>query len=163
MLKVTAMDQASLNLMKQRAEELLEQRGITIDHPELCAVLAEKGCIAEGDHVFFPRELIAKALAAVPASFTLASPSGEHDLVFPHPRGGFYTRTNTGAPNYRTPDGDTHSFRLEEAESWFILANSLKNIDFVALPSIAGAENVPLEAVDLYALERALKIKKKHI
>ena len=163
MLKVTTMDQASLSLMKQRAEELLEQRGVTIDHPELCAALAEKGCVVKGNQVWFPRELIVKAVAEVPASFTLASPSGEHDLVFPHPKGGFYTRTNTGAPNYRTPDGDTHSFRLEEAESWFILANSLPNINFVALPSIAGAENVPLEAVDLYALERALQVSKKHI
>ena len=163
MLKVTTMDQASLSLMKQRAEELLEQRGVTIDHPELCAALAEKGCVVKGNQVWFPRELIAKAVAEVPASFTLASPSGEHDLVFPHSKGGFYTRTNTGAPNYRTPDGDTHSFRLEEAESWFILANSLPNINFVALPSIAGAENVPLEAVDLYALERALQVSKKHI
>ncbi|MBR3867337.1 MAG: trimethylamine methyltransferase family protein [Butyricicoccus sp.] len=163
MLKVTAMDPASLEQMKQRAEELLEKRGVTIDHPELCAALAEKGCSVDGAQVRFPRALIAQATAAVPARFTLYSPSGEHDLPFPHPQGGFYTRTNTGAPNYRTPDGDVHSFRLEEAEAWFTLANSLSNIDFVALPSVAGAKDVPLEAVDLYALERALQISQKHI
>lgn len=163
MLKVTAMEEASLNLMKQRAEELLEQRGVTIDHPELCAALQERGCLVDGKQVRFPRALIAQAVAAAPASFTLCSPSGEHDLVFPHPTGGFYTRTNTGAPNFRTPEGKVHSFRLQEAEDWFTLANALPNIDFVALPSVAGAENVPLEAVDLYALDRALRVSKKHI
>lgn len=163
MLKVTAMDQDSLELMKQRAEELLEKRGVTIDHSELCAALAEKGCLVQGAQVRFPRALTAQAIAAVPAQFTLYSPSGEHDMPFPHPHGGFYTRTNTGAPNYRTPDGKVHSFRLEEAEAWFTLANALPNIDFVALPSVAGAKDVPLEAVDLYALERALQVSKKHI
>lgn len=163
MLKVNAMEQRSLDLMKRRAEELLEQLGVTIDHPELCSALAEKGCLVDGQTVRFPRALITQAVSAVPANFTLCSPSGEHDMAFPHPDGGFYTRTNTGAPNYRTPDGDVHSVQLDEAETWFTLANSLPNIDFVALPSVAGAENVPAEAVDLYALERALRVSKKHI
>lgn len=152
MLKVTATEQSSLSLMKQRAEESLVKRGVTIDHTELCVALAEKGCLIDGKQVRFPRELIAQALSAVPAHFTLYSPSDEHDMDFPHPEGGFYTRTNTGAPNYRTPEGNVHPFLLDEAENWFTLANSLPNIDFVALPSVAGAEDIPAEAVDLCAL-----------
>lgn len=163
MLKTAIMEEASLNLMKTRAEELLETRGVTIDHPELCAALAEKGCLVSGQQVRFPRALIAQAVAAAPAQFTLYAPSGAHDLPFPHPDGGFYTRTNTGAPNYRTPDGDVHPFRLDEAEAWFTLANALPNIDFVALPSVAGDADVPPEAVDLYTLDRALRVSKKHI
>jgi len=163
MIKVSVMDKASLELMKQRSEELLEKRGVSIDHPELCAALAEKGCTVEGGKVYFSRELIAKAVAAVPNEFTLYSPSGEHDMVYPHPEGGFYTRTNTGAPHFRSIDGDVHPFTLEEAEQWFTLANALPNIDFIALPSVARAENVPAQAVDLYALEKALRVSKKHI
>ena len=163
MLKASAADPLSLALMKQRAEELLEQRGVTVDHAELCQALAKKGCIVEGRQVRFPRALIAQAVAAVPAEFTLYSPSGEYDMAYPHPDGGFYTRTNTGAPNYCTPEGDVHPFTPKEAEDWFTLANSLTNIDFVALPSVAGSEDVPAEAVDLYALERALRVSKKHI
>ena len=163
MLKVTAMEQAALNLMKQRAEELLEQRGVTIDHPELCSILAEKGCVVDGQNVRFPRTLTTKAVSAAPTRFTLYSPSGKHDMLFPHPTGGFYTRTNTGAPNYRTVDGDVHPFTLKEAEDWFVLANSLPNIDFIALPSVACSDDVPPEAVDLYALERALRVSEKHI
>lgn len=163
MIKLTIANQTGLALMKRRAEELLEQRGVTIDHPELCAALAEKGCRVEGDQVYFTKALIEQATAAVPREFTLYSPAGEYDLKFPHPTEGFYTRTNTGAPNYRTADGDTHAFTLEDAENWFTLANSLPNINFVALPSIAASDNVPAQAVDLYALERALQVSKKHI
>ena len=163
MLKAAAVDPASLDLIKRRAEELLEQRGVTIDHAELCQALAEKGCIVDGKQVRFPRTLTAQAISAVPSEFTLCSPSGKYDMAFPHPTGGFYTRTNTGAPNFRTPEGDVHPFTLKEAEDWFTLANSLPNIDFVALPSVAASENVPAEAVDLYALDRALRISEKHI
>lgn len=163
MLKAAAADPASLSLMKLRAEELLEQRGVTIDHSELCQTLADKGCIVEGSRVRFPRSLIAQAVSAVPKQFTLYSPSGKYDLPFPHPSGGFYTRTNTGAPNFRTADGNVHPFTLKEAEDWFALANSLPNIDFAALPSVAASEDVPAEAVDLYALECALRVSEKHI
>lgn len=163
MLKTSIMDHSSLSRMKQRAEDLLEQRGVTVDHPELCVALSEKGCLVDNKQVKFPRALISQAVANVPSQFTLYSPSGDHDLVFPHPNGGFYTRTNTGAPNYRTPNGDVHPFRIDEAEAWFTLANSLPNIDFVALPSVSGSSEVPAEAVDLYALERALRVSKKHI
>ena len=163
MMKTTIMDEKSLERMKQRAEELLEKRGLLIDHSELCDALVEKGCKIENGRVCFPRVLISKAIKEIPAEFTLYSPDGEHDLVFPHPTGGFYTRTNTGAPNYRTPEGKVHPFTPEDAENWFVLANALPNIDFVALPSIAGSENVPAAAVDLYALECALKTSKKHI
>jgi len=163
MIKLTIANQSGLALMKQRAEELLEQRGITIDHPELCAALAEKGCLVNGNQVYFPKALIAQATAAVPKEFTLYSPSGEYDMKFPHPTGGFYTRTNTGAPNFRTADGDTHAFTLADTEHWFTLANALPNISFVALPSVSASDDVPAQAVDLYALERALQVSKKHI
>ena len=163
MLKAAAVDQESLSLMKQRAEELLEQRGVTIDHTELCQALADKGCIVDGTLVRFPRNLILQAVNAVPARFTLFSPSDKYNLSFPHPSGGFYTRTNTGAPNFRDADGNVHPFTLQEAEDWFTLANSLPNIDFVALPSVAASEDVPAQAVDLYALNRALHVSEKHI
>ena len=163
MLKAAAVDTESLSLMKQRAEELLEQRGVSVDHAELCRALAEKGCIVDGNQVCFPRALIAQAVKAVPSQFTLYSPSGKFDLAFPNPSGRFYTRTNTGAPNFRTANGDVHPFTLNDAEEWFMLANSLRNIDFVALPSVAASEEVPAEAVDLYALNRALRVSEKHI
>lgn len=162
MLNAAVMGTDALEHMKNRAEELLATRGFTIDHKLLCAALAERGCLVDGNRVRIPREVLRRALADVPRQFTLYSPSGEYDLPFPRPDGGFYTRTNTGAPNFRTVDGDTHAIRLHEADAWFTLINALPNIDFCALPSVSGDE-VPPEAVDLCTLERALKFSKKHI
>lgn len=163
MIKTTVMDNDSLALMKQRAEELLEKKGLDIDHPELCDILIKKGCLMKDGRVCIPRTLISNAIAKVPAEFTLHSPDGENNLVFPHPDGGFYTRTNTGAPNYRTAEGDVHPFTLEDAAEWFTLANSLPNINFVALPSVDASDEVPANAIDLCSLNVALKTSKKHI
>ena len=38
----------------------------------------------------------------------------------------------------------------------------MENVDYIALPSTSESE-VPAEAVDVYTLEKALKISKKHI
>lgn len=161
-MKMQVMDEKGLNLMKDRVERLLTERGVQIDHPALCAALAEKGCKVEGAQVYFPREVIRQAVAAVPQEFTLYSPSGEHDLTFPRKDGGFYTRTNTGAPAYREVSGEVHTFRLGNVEEWFKVCNAMENVDYIALPSTSESE-VPAEAVDVYTLEKALKISKKHI
>lgn len=162
MVKTKVMDAQGLAMMKDRVERLLSERGVQIHHPALCAALEEKGCLVDGEHVRFPREVIAQAVAAVPKQFTLYSPSGEHDLRFPHPEGGFYTRTNTGAPAYREANGDEHVYRLRDVEEWFTVCNSMENVDYIALPSTSESE-VPAEAVDVLTLEKALKISKKHI
>ena len=70
-MKMQVMDEKGLNLMKDRVERLLAERGVQIDHPALCAALAEKGCKVEGAQVYFPREVIRQAVAAVPQEFTL--------------------------------------------------------------------------------------------
>lgn len=163
-IKMNVMSEQELAHMKSRMEQLLIERGIHLDHDELLTELAAKGCKVDMDtkDVRFTKELIDKAVAAVPAEFTLYSPSGRHDLKFPHPEGKFYTRTNTGAPNYRTVEGDTHYTKLEEVDEWYKLTNAMENIDYVTLPSTSG-EYVPGDAVDVYTLEKALKHSAKHI
>lgn len=160
MLRADIMGKKALEHMKKRAEELLETRGVTIDHEVLCAALAARGCIVEGKRVRFPRAVLQSAVAAAPRAFTLYSPGGAHDLPFPKPDGGFYTRSNTGAPNWRTVDGETHTVRLDEAEEWFTLINALPNIDFCALPSVTGTGDA---GIDLHVLARALQVSEKHI
>lgn len=163
-VQYTVMTDSELSHMKNRMEQLLIERGIRLDHQEMLKELSEKGCQVdfESKELKFTKEVIEKALAAVPASFTLYSPDGEHNMTFPHPEGNFYTRTNTGAPKYRTVEGDTHYVKPEEVEEWFKLCNDMEFLDFVALPSISG-EYVPEEAVDVCTLELALKYSKKHI
>lgn len=161
-VKYNVMTQEETCLFADRMEQLLSIRGIELDHPQMKGELAEKGCIVEGNHVRFPMEVIRQALACVPAEFTLYAPDEKNNMIFPHPEGSFYTRTCTGAPFYQTVDGEKHLATLDDCSNWFALANELSNISFVALPS-ACDYSVPEESIDIYTLERALHISKKHI
>ncbi len=163
-VKYDVMNDEELSFLKNEIERLLIERGIHLDHDEMLSELAELGCIVdmETKDLKFTKELIDKALAAVPEKFTLYSPAGTRDLEFPNPEGKFYSRTNTGAPNYRDINGDTHYTTLEEVVDWYKLTNAMENIDFVTLPSTSG-EYVPGDAVDVYTLEKALKLSAKHI
>ncbi|KNZ43613.1 trimethylamine methyltransferase family protein [Acetobacterium bakii] len=163
-IKYNVMNDTELSFLKSEIERLLIERGIHLEHDEMLSDLAELGCQVdmETKDLKFTKELIDKAVKAIPEKFTLYSPSGTRDLDFPNPDGGFYSRTNTGAPNYRDIKGNTHYTTLEEVEEWYKLTNAMENIDFVTLPSTSG-EYVPGDAVDVYTLEKALKHSAKHI
>lgn len=161
-VKYQVMNQEEMNLFADRMEQLLSIRGIELFHEEMKAELADKGCIVEGDKVRFPKEIIKKALDAVPEQFTLYAPDEANNMIYPHPEGSFYTRTCTGAPFYQPVDGEKRLITPDDCAHWFALANELPNIDFVALPS-ACDPSVPEEAIDVYALEKALHTSKKHV
>lgn len=150
------------SLFADRMERLLSERGIDLSHEALKKELAKNGCIVEGNHVWFPREVIKKALDSVPAEFTLYAPDEANNMTFPHPEGSFYTRTNTGAPFYQNADGDKHLVTLADVKEYFTIANALKNINYVALPSACDPA-VPEEAIDVFTLEQALHTSAKHI
>ena len=162
MLKTAIMDEKSLTHMKDRAEALLETRGVTIGHAALCARLREAGCTVEGARVRFPQEVLRGAVAKAPRQFTLYAPEEGFDLPFPRPDGGFYTRGNTGACNWRAADGSTRALRLADADEWFTLVNAMEHVDFVALPSVTGG-GAPVKGGDLVTLAHALQLSKKHI
>ena len=163
-IKYNVMNDQELEHMKSRMEQLLIERGVHLDHDEMLEELAKVGCIVDMDskNVKFTKELIKQAVDAVPKKFTLYSPSGKYDLEFPNPTGCFYTRTNTGAPNYRNIKGETHYTTLEEVDEWYKITNVMENLDYVTIPSTSG-EYVPGDAVDVYTLEKALKHSAKHI
>lgn len=161
-IKYNIMSQSELKLLKDRTETLLEQRGIVLEHQPLRSELEKSGCILQDKKVLFPKEVIRKALADVPETFTLYSPSGQHDMEFPHPQGSFYTRTCTGAPYYRSLNDLTRYVTPENTAEWFHLTNYLDNIDFTALPS-ACSPDVPGNMIDICTLEQALNLSKKHI
>ena len=88
-IKYNVMSQKELELFKDRTETLLEQRGIDLEHQLLKEELKGAGCIVKDNKVFFPREVIKKALGNVPEKFTLYSPSGKYDMEFPPSPGVF--------------------------------------------------------------------------
>ena len=161
-IKFDVLTADELHLFLDRIETLLEQRGIRLDHAPLKEELKAHGCIVRDDYVYFPKSVIHHALKQVPETFTLYAPDSRYDMTFPHPCGSFYTRTCTGAPNYLPANGEKHYITQKDAAQWFHLVNALEHIDFVALPS-ACDNSVPGEAIDVFTLETALNISKKHI
>lgn len=161
-IKYDVMSAEELALFKNRMETLLSVRGIHLDHPQMKEELASSGCAVEGDRVRFPSEVIQKALSSVPKKFTLYAPNSKFDMKYPHPKGSFYTRTCTGAPNYLPVNGEKHYINLEDTTEWFHLVNAMDHVDFVALPSTC-AIGIPERAIDVYTLEKALNISEKHI
>lgn len=161
-IKYDVMSREELALFNDRMERLLSERGIHTDHAALKKELAEKGCLVDGDQVRFPREIINQALSCVPKEFTLYAPDEKYNMTFPNPDGDFYTRTCTGAPNYLPVNGEKHYITLKDTDEWFHLVNQMENVNFVALPSTC-AEGIPKDSIDVYTLEKALQISKKHI
>ncbi len=161
-IKYNVMTEEETALFADHMERLLSERGIELDHPALKEELLRAGCQVDGNHVRFPKEIIKKAIADVPAEFTLYAQDETNNLVFPHPEGKFYTRTCTGAPFIQPVDEEKRQITPDDCTKWFALANELENISFVALPS-ACDPSVPEEAIDVFALERALNTSKKHI
>lgn len=163
-VRFNILSDAELANMKRRMEQILEERGIHLEHSELADELEKHGCIVDkaAQNVKFPKKVIDQAMAAVPSEFTLYSTSGKFDLKFPHPEGLFYTRLNTGAPKYLSVDGERRYASLKDCAEWFELANKLEHIDYFALPS-ACAEVELGNSVDVHTLEVALNVGAKHI
>ena len=161
-IKYNVMSESELALFKNRMELLLSERGIHMEHEQMKQELSGSGCIVEGDTIRFPSEIIKKAVSAVPETFTLYAPDETYNMKFPHPEGSFYTRTCTGAPNYLPAAGEKHYINLNDTSEWFHLVNEMEHVDFVALPSTCANE-IPGEAIDVYTLEKALQISRKHI
>lgn len=161
-IKYNVMTNEELSLFNHRMETLLTKRGIHTDHEALKKELAEKGCLVDGDQVRFPEAVIRQALSSVPKKFTLYAPDEKYNMAYPNPDGDFYTRTCTGAPYYLPVEGEKHYITLKDTEEWFHLVNQMDNVNFVALPSTC-AEGIPKDAIDVYTLEKALQISKKHI
>lgn len=161
-IKYNVMSAEEISIFKDRVEQLLEKRGIHLEHPLMLAELKTMGCIVQGNHIRFPKDVIKKALSSVPKEFTLYAPDETYNMHFPHPEGSFYTRTCTGAPNYLPVSSEKHFINLADVEEWYHLTNQLENISFVALPS-ACAYDIQSSAIDILALEKALQYSKKHI
>ena len=81
-VRVNVLSDSELQNMKNRMEQILEERGIHLEHDELADELAKHGCIVDKakQNVRFPKEVIDRAIAAVPEEFTLYSTSGKYDL-----------------------------------------------------------------------------------
>lgn len=102
-LKMQVMDEKGLGRMKDRVERMLEERGVHIDHPALCAALADKGCkVQDGAGAFPARGDRAGGCGRAEGIHAVRARPGARPAVPAQGTGRFYTRPT---PARRIPRG----------------------------------------------------------
>jgi trimethylamine:corrinoid methyltransferase-like protein len=149
--------------LREKVFQLLEQKGVAIDHPAVVDLLKEAGAEVDAGskRVRFPRRLLEKALEKAPRSLVLAGTEKAYDLRVPREDGTFHLRTGTGARSYLDPDnGQYRGVTIEDVAGWARLAGVLDQVSFPAFPF---PTDVPVETADLYALRAMFQNSPKHI
>lgn len=152
-----------LETIKDKAFELLEKRGVKINHKPLMERLAEQGAHVDFDTevVSFPRNVMEAQIGKAPRNFTLMGRKEKFDLEFPHPRGLFHTRLCTGGQNWLDPDtGEFRRVTLDDLAYWARLADRLDHIGYS--PFLVPSDAPPATA-DVHALRTMLENSEKHI
>lgn len=161
--RIAYFSEEQLSLMKERAFELLEKRGVKMDHPEVLKQLEKAGAKVDFDTkmVRFPRSFLAEQIGKAPKEFSLAGRNGKHPMAFPHPNGTFYTRAGTGAQSWLEPEtGIYRKVNLDDIAYWARLVDRLEHIDFC--PFLVP-DDAPPPTADVYSLRTMLQNIEKHI
>lgn len=149
--------------MKIRTFELLERRGVKMDHAQVLKRLDGAGARVDFDTgmVQFPKGFLEAQLRLAPRQITLAGRNGANRLEIPNPNGTFHTRTNTGGQSWiELETGRYRPVTAADLVDWARLVGKLENIDFGAFPV---PSDVPLTSVDVHALSLMLKNLDKHV
>ncbi|UCG08124.1 MAG: trimethylamine methyltransferase family protein [Desulfobacterales bacterium] len=154
---------AQFELMKARVFELLEQRGVKMDHPEVLRLLRRAGARVDvdGKMVRFPKTFLEEQLRQAPEKISLAGRDENNKLEIPCQDGTFCTRTNTGAQSWiELESGEYRQVTSADVATWARLADKLEQISFCAYPV---PSDVPAATLDVHALALMLKNIRKHI
>ena len=161
--RIAYFSQDKLELLQERVFELLENRGVKMDHPEVMKLLGDAGAAVDFDTqmVRFPKSFMEEQIEKAPKKFTLVGKGGKNRLELPREDGTFHTRTNTGAQSWIEPESGLYRrVTLSDITTWARLASDLENIGFCAFPV---AEDVPSATADVYALRAMLQNTEKHV
>jgi trimethylamine:corrinoid methyltransferase-like protein len=161
--RVTFFNQGQFQLMKTRVFELLDQRGVKMDHPEVLQLLRKAGAKVDVDTkmVRFSKSFLEEQLRQTPKKISLAGRTDKNKLEIPCPDGTFCTRTNTGGQSWiELESGKYRPVTAADVATWARLADRLEHISFCAFP-VPG--DVPAATLDVHALNLMLQNIEKHI
>ena len=161
--KITLFSQNQLDMLKTKVFELLEKRGVKMDHPEVLSILEKAGARVNFSSkiVRFPKSIIEEQISKAPKNVFLVGRDGKHKLDIPRKDGTFHTRTNTGAQSWI--DIETGKYRpitSSDVAAWARLADKLEHISFCAFPV---PSDVPTATPDVHALRLMFQNTEKHI
>jgi trimethylamine--corrinoid protein Co-methyltransferase len=158
-LKVLNHDQALA--IHTAALEILETRGLRMEHPGALRMLVDAGCkVSDGDWVRVPAYLVEEALRSAPRQIALYDQNGNKamPLVDGNP---FY---GTGSDATFTIDLETGQRRravLKDAANFARLVDGLDNMSFAM--SMANPDDAPIEDIYVYAFAEMVKNTNKPI
>ena len=161
--RVAFFAQDQLELMKARVFELLEHRGVKMDHPEVLKLMGKAGARVDFDSrmVRLSKEFLAEQISQAPTTMTLAGRNGENRVEIPRADGTFHTRTNTGAQSWiDLESGNYRRITAADIIDWARLADRLEHISICAFPV---PSDVPTATPDVHALNLMLQNVEKHV
>jgi trimethylamine:corrinoid methyltransferase-like protein len=161
--RVTFFSQDQLEIMKARVFELLENRGVKMDHPEVLNLMEKAGATVdfESKIVRFAKKFLKEQISQAPTNITLMGRNEENRVKIPRDDGTFYTRTNTGAQSIiDLESGKYRRITASDVVDWARLADRLEQISICAFPV---PSDVPSATPDVHALNLMLQNIEKHI
>jgi trimethylamine:corrinoid methyltransferase-like protein len=162
-MMITYLDQEKQTHFKERAFDLLSQRGVRIDHPAMLNRLEDAGASVNSETriVRFPEAVLEPHIALAPREFALYGRGEREPLHLPTVEKAFITRTNTGAHAWIEPGSGTYRrVTVSDVANWGRLAEALEHIGFCGFP---GPNDVPAETMDLHSYKTLLEHTSKHI
>ena len=161
--RVAFFAQDQLELMKARVFELLEHRGVKMDHPEVLKLMDRAGATVDFDSkiVRLSKEFLKEQISQSPTKITLAGRNGENCVEIPRDDGTFHTRTNTGAQSWiDLESGKYRRITAADVIDWARLADRLEQISICGFPV---PSDVPTATPDVHALNLMLQNVEKHV
>ncbi|MEE4261713.1 MAG: trimethylamine methyltransferase family protein [Desulfobacteraceae bacterium] len=152
-----------MELMKAKVFELLEHRGVKMDHPEVLKLMDKAGATVDFDSkmVRLPKAFLEEQIGQAPTKITLAGRNGKNRLEIPRDDGTFHTRTNTGAQSWiDLESGKYRRITASDVKDWARLADKLDQISLCAFPV---PSDVPTATPDVHALNLMLQNVEKHV
>lgn len=158
--------ESEIEVMKGKVMDLVEQRGIKINHDELSGYVKKAGVAVEevqdGAYVKFPKKMQEELLAQVNREFSFAGREPEYDLKLPVGEKLFYTRPVMGSMHITDENGNERMVNIRDVAMYAQLIDQLENIDMYCSLTYSLGE-LPPETTDINCLYQNLNNgRKKH-
>lgn len=131
-MKYEYLSQTDLENIHEATLEILETIGVRSKSERFLKTCADLGLNVKDQTVYFPRDMVSKALKAVPGQFTLYSRDGKHDAHLGAP-GEVYSQTCIGSPFINDIEtGKRKLVTLDDLEHYLRVCDGLDNIDIIS-------------------------------
>jgi len=150
--RITFFSNSDLEIMRERVFQLLERRGLKINHHQALQLLNRAGAEVDFDTQMarFPKRMVQEIIALAPKQFTIGSRGEAHQLWIPREDGTFHMRTGTGALFIIEPhSGDHRRVTIADVKNLAKLADMLDQVDIFATPTPC---DVPSKSADVHAI-----------